>query len=297
MSKTRVSGGVLARAALVVVAAIAALACGREQGQARVDVVPSVTLAASVADGEPLQIQYRWEPAAEFEPPAEDYQVFVHLLDADGRILLQDDHFPPQPTSQWRAGQVEEYSRWLYAPRLEVEQVSVVVGLYEAGEGSRALVRAGGDWVDAATVHELQVRVGDMTGEPVRMDGWHSPERIDESLLGQWRWSEGLAHVVFTNPRGDGILHLRAHAPYDEVGAQTLVLRVGEQEIWRTESTAADPFLERIEVPADLMGDDKEWVEVTLEVTPVLVPRELNPESADERQLGLQVFLLYLSPA
>jgi len=34
---------------------------------------------------------------------------------------------------------------------------------------------------------------------------------------------------------------------------------------------------------------------LTLEISPVLVPKDLDPESADERTLGLQVFRLYLS--
>ena len=60
------------------------------------------------------------------------------------------------------------------------------------------------------------------------------------------------------------------------------------------EITSAQEFSERVEIPAAAMGED-DWVELTLEISPVLVPKELDPESADERTLGLQVFRLYLS--
>jgi hypothetical protein len=30
-----------------------------------------------------------------------DYTVFVHVVDGQGNIVLQDDHDPPTPTSKW----------------------------------------------------------------------------------------------------------------------------------------------------------------------------------------------------
>jgi hypothetical protein len=92
----------------------------------------------------------------------------------------------------------------------------------------------------------------------------------------------------------DAVLHLAAHGPFDEIGAQTVIVKVGEQELATIDVTDPANFMERIEVPASAMGDG-EWVEVTLEVAPVLVPMELDPESQDDRRLGLQVFMLYLS--
>ena len=56
------------------------------------------------------------------------------------------------------------------------------------------------------------------------------------------------------------------------------------------------PFLERVEIPAEVMGDE-EWIELTIEVDGTFVPVEVNESSADERVLGLQVFWLYLAPS
>jgi len=65
----------------------------------RVAVEPTVQLPESVALGEPLHFEYTWTPASEFTAPKDDYKIFVHLLDPQGRIVLQDDHYPPEPTS------------------------------------------------------------------------------------------------------------------------------------------------------------------------------------------------------
>lgn len=55
--------------------------------------------------GQPLAVILDWEPLA---PLAHDYTTFVHLVNAEGRVIGQSDHRPGgvyYPTSLWRAGQ------------------------------------------------------------------------------------------------------------------------------------------------------------------------------------------------
>lgn len=79
-----------------------------------------------------------WQPA---ETLTEDYTVFVHLVDARGRILAQRDT-PPQagryPTSQWRPREVVVDSANLPLPSsLAPGSYRVVVGLYRPTDGQR----------------------------------------------------------------------------------------------------------------------------------------------------------------
>ena len=282
--------------ALALVAAVASAACAADE-TLQVDVQVQLDLPESVALGEPLDIGFVWTPASEFGAPADDYRVFVHMIDPDGNILLQDDHYPPQPTSQWRAGQVEEYRRWYDPPNsIEAEYLDFVVGLYSADMRTR-IRDTDGDWVEGVQVHRVTVRADDVSGIPLYMEGWHPPERVEEPgprEPREWRWSQQTARAVFTNPHKDAVLHLRAHGPSDEVGAQVVVLRIGDNEVANVAVNGADEFLERIVILASAMGDN-EWVELNLEVTPALVPQELDPSSQDDRELGLQVFSMYLS--
>ncbi|NKB89681.1 MAG: hypothetical protein GKS06_15805 [Acidobacteria bacterium] len=291
MSRPTLINSGAARAAMVLALAAAVAGCG--SGDAvRVAATVSVAMPDSVPLHEPLHVTYTWTPSDDFSAPMEDYQVFVHARDGQGNVLFQDDHYPPEPTSQWQAGQTLTYDRWIYVPdALEVDQIDFVTGLYSAD--GRALLRGdAGTWTDAVDAHTLEVRLNDMQGVPAFIEGWHGEEGAAAGET--WRWSEGVARAAFTNPRKDGTLHLRAHGPFDEVGAQVLVLRAGETEIARIDVTSPANFEERIVVPATAMGDD-DWVEVTLEISPALVPKELDPQSSDERVLGLQVFMLYLS--
>ena len=288
LQRVRGFGAVLGVALL-----LGAAACGGGDTPS-LDVTVSLEMPESVPLGEPLRMFYDWSVAEGFEAPADDYQVFVHAVDAQGQVVFQDDHYTPEPTSQWQAGQQIAYDRWLYLPEgIEVDQLEFRVGLYSPD--SRALLRGdAGTWTDSVTAHRLEVRLDDMSGMPAFLDGWHGLEEVDVPERRSWRWSEAEARAVFTNPRKDAILHITAHGPFDEVGAQELVLSVGEQELARIEIDSASEFSERFEIPAAAMGND-DWVELLLQVSPALVPRELDPESADERTLGVQVFHLYLS--
>jgi len=283
----------LAAGLVMLATAIGIGACGGGGEAPQLDVEVSVEMPSSVPLDEPLHIAYTWTPGDDFTAPMEDYQVFVHAIDPQGNIVFQDDHYPSEPTSQWSAGAAQRYERWLYVPTgLEVDQLDFVVGLYSPD--GRALMRGdAGTWTAAREVHELEIRIGDMSGVPAYVEGWHAME-TDEVSGRSWRWSEGVARAAFTNPRRAAVLHVTAHGPVDEVGPQVLVLRIGETEVGRIEIANATDFSERIEVPAAVMGED-DWVELVLEATPVLTPRELDPESADERTLGVQVFRLHLS--
>ena len=280
-------------AVLATAAAFFAAGCAGELGTARIAATPAIDLPNSVAVGEPLDIGYSWELADDFAAPGDDYQVFVHMRAPDGTILFQDDHYPSEPTTVWSAGTTQSYRRWYYPPEdLEVEYIDFVVGLYN--EAGRAEVMHDGAWQNEANVRRVQIRVEDLSGIPVWMNGWHPLEQISEPEEQQWRWSAGEAHALFANPRTDAILHLHAHGPFDEIGAQRVVFLIGEVEVASIDISDAAAFVERLEISAAALGEE-DWTELVMRVEPSMLPRELDPESTDDRELGLQVYSLFLS--
>ena len=100
--------------AFVAVVASAAAGCAGEEPERVLAVSVDLGLADSVPIGTPFDIGFTWTPGEDFAAPADDFRVFVHLVDPDGNIVQQDDHYPPVPTSQWKAGQPVNYRRWLY---------------------------------------------------------------------------------------------------------------------------------------------------------------------------------------
>ena len=270
-------------------------ACGGGVDIPRIDVAPDVEVADSVAVGEPIKLRYGWSAGADFVAPADDYKVFVHLRDPEGEILLQDDHYPPLPTSQWTTGHVEAYERWLYPDALlEVEHIDIDIGLYT--DDGRAQVRWNNSWEDAPRVHRMEVRTGDLAGLPVYVEGWYPEEEsTTEGYRRPWRWTSESARAAFVNPRQPAMLHFIGHSPVAELASpQTITLRIGDQDLATMIINEAAIFTERLEVPSEVLGDE-DWAELTIEVEPTLTPSEVTPGSSDIRVLGVQVFNLYLA--
>jgi hypothetical protein len=100
----------------------------------------AITLRGYTAshDEDSLEVTLYWEASA---PPAEDYQVFVHVVDADGQPLLQGDSGPVDgryPTSQWRADTLIEDPHIIpLGDSLAVGEYRVIVGLYRLADGTR----------------------------------------------------------------------------------------------------------------------------------------------------------------
>lgn len=97
-----------------------------------------------VSPGQLLLIELRWES---LRPVAENYHVFVHLLDQNGNKIDQRDGQPVQwmrPISSWRPGDmiVDHYGMLLPIDTF-VGTYHIVVGLYDPISGQRLPVSAG----------------------------------------------------------------------------------------------------------------------------------------------------------
>ncbi|MBN2133563.1 MAG: glycoside hydrolase family 16 protein [Sedimentisphaerales bacterium] len=99
--------------------------------------------------GSGFKITYRWQAA----PMDKDYTVFVHVVDETGRIVLQDDHEPPMPTSTWSG--LVAYTRTVPIEQWRVEdkrtvdvalakgRYAIYAGLYDKQGGQKAPLGAG----------------------------------------------------------------------------------------------------------------------------------------------------------
>ncbi len=87
---------------------------------------------------------------------AEDYMVFVHLVDEQGQIKSQSDSIPragAYPTSWWLPGNVVKDTHTLALPEdLPAGDYQLVVGFYRPEAGSRLLLRDGQDSFRVDTV-------------------------------------------------------------------------------------------------------------------------------------------------
>ncbi len=105
-----------------------------------------------VAPDERLDVDLAWETAT---PVDEDLTVFVHVVDANDRVVTQSDGYPANgvfPTSLWRPEEpvLDRHSIELPA----TDDLSVLVGLYRGATGERIQLVGGGDFVRIGAIPE-----------------------------------------------------------------------------------------------------------------------------------------------
>ena len=128
------------------------LAAAADEAPTSTTALAATVTPATVPPGAFCTVTYRWAATA---PLAKGYSVFVHVRDAQGKMVTQADHLPPIGTATpgWR-GELS-YSRRLQAPRALADGVyRIVVGLYDK-EGRRLLTAGAGVKDDGGRGYEV----------------------------------------------------------------------------------------------------------------------------------------------
>jgi len=109
---------------------------------------------APVSAGDSLELTLFWRGESAFDA---DYTVFVHLLGADGTPVVNADHLPPRPTSNWAEGEIIADAVTLAIPAdLPPGEYPLEIGLYNAADPAFPRLPLDGS-ADTAVV--LRVRV------------------------------------------------------------------------------------------------------------------------------------------
>jgi 4-amino-4-deoxy-L-arabinose transferase-like glycosyltransferase len=103
-----------------------------------------------------IQVALYWRT---WQSPAEDYTIFVHLLDADGNRISQDDRRPMDgrfPTNLWRRGDIVHTDHVLQASQVCLQRPCyLAVGFYDWETGQRLSVTRGIAENNAVTLKEF----------------------------------------------------------------------------------------------------------------------------------------------
>ncbi len=289
LNVSRLSAAVIGSAAV-----LASLAgCGLADTASAV-ATPTVGLNRTrVPLGGPLELTYRFTVAQDAGLLADDYLVFVHFLDADGDLMFNADHAPPQSTTSWQPGQEVSYDRRMVVPVYPyIGEVTVALGLYSPTTGDRlplAGVHLGQRSYEVAT---LEMAPQSESGFLMYEDGWHAAESEADR---EWRWTTGHATLSFTNPQTDSTLYLEVDGrPELFESPQILTLSIGDTPVETIELRSAEPSYHIVPVSGASLGG-ADTATLTLTVDPSFVPSEVtNGANTDGRELGMQVFYAFL---
>ena len=259
---------------------------------ASVSVEPAV-----VASGMPVELDVRFAVAPDAPPFKEDYAVFIHVVDDDGKMIGATDHAPPTPTRDWKPGSTIEYKHPDYAPISDyVGEATFVVGLYSKSSGER--VPLSGEAVEPRAVRAGSFEMRERS-EPyaiVFREGWHPPEAPQGSGL-ELRWSMKSGHMSFVNPKRDVELTLELDQPANVFSvAQHIEIRVGESVVDEFDLEPGPPLVRRIALSPSQLGEGS-TVDLAVVADKTFVPAKFaSLQSSDTRQLGVRVFRAFVQP-
>lgn len=167
-----------------------------------------------------FRITYCWKTV----PMDKDYLVFVHFLDKDGKIILQDDHKPPIPTSKWEG--LVEYTHTIPLPvwqpkdkktidvTLPEGEYSIRAGLYDKKEGKKTLSAGHGVTEISEGAYKIGVLSIDAKAPTPKLDertldltDYHLTfnEEFDDLSVSAWGpcGNEGTRWIAHTPWKGD----------------------------------------------------------------------------------------------
>ena len=261
-------------------------------------VTPEVHLSKkSVEMGTPVDINYSFVTADDFQGFRKNLTVFVHFRDPHGTIRFVDDHLPPVRTNQWVSSEKYDYRRTVFVPEnIPSGEYTIELGVYlPQGKGERIELNAKKITTRSYDVGKLTIRQPGQSA--IRfLDGWYDVERDPSESFYHWRWTKGKAIAETPNPHADSILYLRGDSDQSKFPQpQTVSIRLNSTVVDEFQVSGSDEFVKRYEIPKNQLGDDAN-VKLEIDVNETFVPASKG-NSADTRELGLRVLNFYLTPA
>jgi hypothetical protein len=221
-----------------------------------------------------------------------DYWVFVHVLDPEGEQMWTDDHLPPVPTKQWKAGETVEYKRTIFVPNYPyIGEAVVRLGMYDPPTGKRLVLNAPEASRREYIVKKIQILASSENIFVMWKEGWHPAENDSKNPQSEWKWTKQAATLSFKSPKKDSTVYLQYDARADLfTPPQQVTLKLGDQVVGQFAADAKFPKLLTFPLTAAQLGS-ADTVDLVLEVD-----RTFKPGGPDPRELGIRVFHVAVEP-
>ena len=210
------------------------------------------------------RLHLAWEPVAPLGEGPGRPTVFVHLLDAEGRVVRTFDHPFPDAWTPGRAvdEEVEIYQSVL-GPPLAAATYRLAVGLYQAGGERWPLEVAGAAGEEHGRREYVvgTVEVPEAAASRPRFDflgDWAVLITGADSQVLAYRWLQGEGSITVTDPPGPGRVRLALDLPSAEDPATLMVLTGGAQTATVMVTTSCGDAM------ACVSGAGRHWVDVPI---------------------------------
>lgn len=274
-------------------------ACRRQAPEQQPVATPSFSINQKrVPLGSPVEVTYKFVVASDAPHITENYRVFVHFLDADKERMWTDDHELPVPTTQWKPGQVIEYTKTMFVPVYPyLGPTTVEMGLYSLASNSRLPLAGQNNGQNAYTVGQLELLPQTENIFVMFKEGWHPAETPPDNAAVEWQWTKKEATLSIRNPKKDVILYLHLDQPGVFSEPQQVAVTLGNQTIDTFTIEPKQELIRKPKITAQQLGT-ADVVDLKLTVDKTYVPAVVtNGANRDPRELGVRVFHAYVQPA
>ena len=238
-------------------------------------------------------IQYTWKTDSSFVKIEQEMQVYVHFWHKNN-LLLQDDHIPEVPISEWDADQEYVYSRRVYIP----EFIDEFDPEFKGEETLRLSVGISSpyDRTDETQQEIFEKKLNVLpppldTPEKIFENGWYDLEINPDAFLGQWRWTAKEARCIIDNPKRDALLVIKGGVNLDALEDQKVIIKINDRIL--DEFIPDESYFEKsYNIKKEMVGEGEQFF-LTIATDKVFVPADMLPNSKDKRELGLQISFVY----
>jgi len=279
--------------ALILIPAICFATACRKKAEVK-GVELSVDFSAKqLSDNLITDITYTWKTTPEFQKISQDLCASVHFWH-NNNMLFQDDYFPDVPTSQWEPGKEYKFVHRIFIPPFidefdpqfsGEEKLMLAVGLYSPFD------RTGKVKFQVLEKKLTVIPPPPDTPEIIYEDGWHEQEVNLDAALKKWRWTSKEARCLIDNPRRDALLVIKGGVNLDALKDQKVIIRINDTVIDEFIPAVSD-FDKSYDIKKEILGDKGEFY-LTIATDQTFVPALLDPNSKDERELGLKISFIY----
>ncbi len=235
--------------------------------------------------GSYLDLRVIFEPQENFIPTSVPLSVSFHLKSGGGETVMIEDHQPPIPSTEWRAGYPMKYRKIVHVDeRVPYSKIIMMLGLYDPQKpGVEHYVLSKDDEAvkkaEAASIYVEKVESFQYK------EGFYATE-FDGGTKESWRWMGKQGRIMMKTPQHPGFVHIKGSTMLECFDRPpTLTWRVcGDSEgskAFDNDKITADMFI----MPECLKGEE---IEIILETDAVFSPFECRGGS-DDRRLGMML--------
>ncbi len=252
-----------------------------------------------------IKMNFEYKMTEKFEKLSADYVVFVHFWrKKQDKMLLNFDHslssVGAKETSKWAVNDVIKYSKKIYIPKFlddydaefdGYEKINLTIGLHDPkGQSDKIVLYHKEIRVEAEESHAPAINY---------QEGWNDIETDPKAKEGfqKWQWTSRKATCIIDNKNYESsnpknfTLIIRGGVTKSILKDQTIIFKINGKEI-DSFMPKNDTFDKEYTITPAQMGSDYMF-QLTIETDKYFVPSKLDPNSKDNRELGMQIYYIY----